>query len=581
MLHKINTWFQNIPVEHRIAGLIFGLHFFLILNSLFPSLRDLNLWDEAVYLNTGKLLAEGQLPIFSRNPLVAGLLALTYLPFAHSPFWLMQSAALGRILLFVLMWLSTFLVATQLRKQFSPLIILALLLIMPLVTNIFINQSDALFAAMSGFALWQLLSYLNDKKTAHLGWGSFFVGLAALSRNDGLVLMAIFVALAVWLTWQNKNKWLQLAYATLPFVALAGGYVLIYGLATGSYTLGTVERSYTAFQQGYIFDYKRDPECTLSRMKCAVLEAQSIYGTSAENDASVLRAISRNPSAYVNHLNNVVALIPKMMIQAYGGGITLIFFLFVLRGVVELFAQKRFKLLIILALWPLYLFVYFLTFFRIGYLQTAFVVTFVLAAFGIVALLRRLAHPRELWVWSAALAAILAYGVVGENGSFTLVSGVMLSALWLMRWLPDLIKIPKQQLLAQALLLLAAGLLLRGPGPNYPTLHKLGSIAEEQASLAMQEELPLGSRVATGSPGSAWAARMEYYSLADEELLTITDAEGLYNFFVEHGVVAVYIDPELASTGRAVVNLVRQGVGLYYEEVFSQDDGSVQVLLVR
>lgn len=582
MFEKLRSRFQGIPIGLRYVGLLFGLHVFISWNSLMPSLRDLNLWDEAVYLNTGKLLAEGQLPIFSRNPLVGLLLAITYLPFSHSPFWMMQSAAVSRIILFALMWFSTFLIAQQLRRYFSPFIMIALLFLMPLIANILINQSDALFAAMSGFALWQLLAYQDDKKIKHLGWGSFFVGLAALSRNDGLVLMAVYLVAVIFLTWRTKKKsWRLYATAVLPFAALIAGYVLIYGVTTGNYTLGTVERSYTAFQQGYIFDYRGNPDCNLSRMKCAVLEAQSIYGTPDENDASVLRAISRNPGAYMKHLQNVVTQLPKMMIQAYGGKTAFVFFLFVLRGLIELVQKKQTALLVVLALWPSYLFVYFLTFFRIGYLQTAFGVAYVAAAFGIHALLREAGERRELWSWSGVLAAMAIYGFVGGNASLSFAALVTLAAVWAIYWLRDLVKQPTQRAMAGALLLLAAGLIIRGSLANPPTFRQLGSIAEEQASLVMQESLPPGSLVAAGSPGSTWAARMQHFSLADDELLPIADSAGLHEFFVQHGVAAIYVDHELSNALEAIWELIENGIGTYYEEIYSGDEGSVRVLLVR
>lgn len=179
--------------KNRILLLVFVFHLVLISADLLPALRDINLWDEAVFINTGKLFAEGQLTPFYRNPLVGMLYALTYLPFGSSPFWMMQSAALGRVILFALLWLAAYLVATRFEKEFSVFVMVGFVLVFPVLTEILVNPSDALFAAMSALAFWQFLGFFQHRDRTHLLWTSVFLGLAALSRNDGLLLFVVFV----------------------------------------------------------------------------------------------------------------------------------------------------------------------------------------------------------------------------------------------------------------------------------------------------------------------------------------------------------------------------------------------------
>ena len=100
---------------------------------------------------------------------------------------------------------------------------------MTVLTDILDNPTDALFAAMSGFAFWKLITYYETREEKQLGWISCFLGLAALSRNDGLVLFVIFVVLSLLFLRSSVNKIKHLLYTALPFLIFVFGYFLIYG----------------------------------------------------------------------------------------------------------------------------------------------------------------------------------------------------------------------------------------------------------------------------------------------------------------------------------------------------------------
>jgi hypothetical protein len=178
-----------------IAFLVFVLQGLFLMYRLFPSIQDINLWDEADYINGGRLFAQGTLTNIEWNPLVSFLYALAYLPFQNSPYWLVQSAALGRIIIFLLLWAGSYLLARRLASHFHPLVMVGLLLSTNVFIDIFDNSSDALFAAMSGLALWKFLTYYETRQIGQLGWTSFLIGLAALTRNDGLIILLSFCSL--------------------------------------------------------------------------------------------------------------------------------------------------------------------------------------------------------------------------------------------------------------------------------------------------------------------------------------------------------------------------------------------------
>ena len=89
---------------HLIVFVIFLLHVVLVSPVFFPSMSSINAWDESVYINEGRELTHGKLPLFTMNPLVAALYALTYLPVHASPYWLIHSCSMGRVVFFGLLW---------------------------------------------------------------------------------------------------------------------------------------------------------------------------------------------------------------------------------------------------------------------------------------------------------------------------------------------------------------------------------------------------------------------------------------------------------------------------------------------
>ncbi len=147
------------PGPRFLYLLLYLVNLFLIHPAFLLTLDEINPFDEASYINSGRMLLEGNLPSFAGNPLVDVFYALTYLPFWNSAFWLVQSAVLGRLLLFSLLWVSVYLVARQLARWAPPVLMVGLLLVTPLAVDMLRFPSDPLFAGLAGLSLWQLLRY--------------------------------------------------------------------------------------------------------------------------------------------------------------------------------------------------------------------------------------------------------------------------------------------------------------------------------------------------------------------------------------------------------------------------------------
>ena len=240
------------------ASLAFLLNVFLVSAGFFPNLAEINAWDEAAYVNSGRLLLLGELPILSNNPLVALLYALTSLPYVNSPLWLVHSTSVGRVFLFALVWIGAFSVARQQSKFAHPLIMVGILFVSGISVSILVFPSDPLYIGLAALGLAQVLAYINTGSRKHIWLSSLWVGLAALARNDGLILGLLLVPSAFFIARPRRDRWKALLGAAVPFAAIVGGYVLFQGAQTGGVEFGTLGRTYDNFESGHQVIYSAE-----------------------------------------------------------------------------------------------------------------------------------------------------------------------------------------------------------------------------------------------------------------------------------------------------------------------------------
>ncbi len=577
---KSNKLTQFLKSELFLAALLFSFNLFLVYNSLFPTLREINLWDEAVYLNTGRALAGGELPSFARNPLIGILYALTYFPFASSYFWLTQSAILGRFILFILMWVSGYWVVREVAhpNKALPFILISQTILSPVLVDIIVNPSDALFAAMSAFALWQFLRFYRLRNVEALVKTSIFVGLSALSRNDGLILFIIFVIATAFLIFKSREKW-RLALATVvPFIILVVGYFLVYGMATGDFSLKTSDRSYVAFLQGHSADYQNnDPDCQQKLMKCIVREAESLYGTAEENNSSIFTAIRNNPQAYLSRLGKIIKFIPQNLKEAYGEKVLLTIAIFALLGIYSLLQQKKYALLGLLILWTSYLGIYFLTFFRAGYFRMPYFILYTFVALGMLQMVTFLAKNTTFLFFSTSFALLTILGFYFDIRTLYFTTTLLLIAFWAGHALMQE-KFGKEFAIWTIIL---ATFLISGKSFSPPEPHPLGKLPEEEAIVLMQDLFPEDTPILAGAPGGAWAARMKQIEPASPDFASITSPDELHKHLLELDVKAIYVDHYLSNSNEFIWGLIEPHIGNWYETAYIGREGSIRVLLVN
>ena len=148
------------------------------------------------------------------------------------------------------------------------------------------------------------------------------LGFAALTRLDGLLLGVILIPI-LWF-FRGRN---QIGVRGRPRLSPGASCfrwsstLLAYGIVTGIWDPQIGQRSYLAFEQGHNFLYTDRYEVIPSP------SSADLYGTAEENGYSVLRAIARNPEAFLSRLPRTAANAARMFYDAYSilGGAMFLF----------------------------------------------------------------------------------------------------------------------------------------------------------------------------------------------------------------------------------------------------------------
>jgi len=575
------NWIERIsekckPHSKSLVPLLFLLNVVLIFPVFFPNLSDIGPWDESRYINSGRgLIDAGLLQQYAWNPLLSFFYALIYIPIKSTTFWLIHSCTIGRFILFGLMWLSAYFVAKQLSFLSHPLIMIGILLSSPALTYLLANPSDALFVAMSAFALWQVLSFYNEKKIKHLWLASLFVGLSALARNDGLILFFSLIILAVFLSMPIRRLGTALIASVIPFVIIVGGYVILYGLKTGQFEFGTIRRTYVAFEQGqgfvYEYLYKGKNLATEGH-----IEAQRLFGTPEENQYSVISAVRRNPKAFLDRVRQTVKSSPLKIYFMYGDRSGIIILFFALMGAVEIVRKRLYLLFMILFLWATHIFVYLLTFYRHTYFLLPYFVVFVFASVGLSFILYHM-NKKRLYFWTILLLALALLGIMTNRPNVFSATLIFLMGLWIIKIIVNRYQGYEAIKPVAIILTICLLLLLKVSYPS-PKFRRLGIAPDERAALFMREHLAPGSRVLSYTPGNVWVAKMRH-DIFDYNFRSISDQH--LSTSIAKVIKAVYVDDTLRRDEPILWKKIEKMVGKGLEVGFKSDDGEIQVLLVN
>jgi len=568
--------------QHHLKILPLSLLLYLISIIIFypvflPDLSDINPFDEAAYLYKGYLLLHGQgLSTFSSNPFTQLFYALMVLPFKNSVFWMVHACSLGRFVSFTLLWIGACRIGTSLSDRIQPLMLPVMLIISPLMPAFLRFPSDPLYAGFAALALAKTLEFIKTNKRTDLSHASIFLGIAALSRNDGVLLFLVFITLVLlWVILKKKPVRIVLSSAA-PFLLLVGGYILLYGIFTGDFNPGTMRRTYDNFETGH--GVIEQVNTGLPDTPAAKLAAREAYGTPEENNYSVFTAIRKRPDLYLARVKTILAEMPRAILNAYGLRITAVLILMSVWGVISLLRAKEWERLFLLSFWPApFVSGFVITIFRTGHLQFYALVVHALAGIGLFTILRNLHSRNTRRGILSALALVTLYGFL-DNKLAVAYGGYIFFAAFILIMRTTGQKNPADGPITM-MILLAALIITQGVFPT-PKIRTLGEDPQEQIVLYISQEMEEVQTFASASPGIIHAARKRSVVLTSVDVPTDNSAEDFMVWLQAQGVEAVYIDKFLTSRSPALWKQIQRVIGNGLSRVFHTDDGSYQILLV-
>jgi len=485
------------------ALLLLLINFALSLPVLTPGFRDIGTFDEAVYIDAARQLTNGVLPPFRPSPLTASLYALTYIPLQHSRYWLVHTCTLGRIVLFSLLWLAFYSLATCFSDISSPLTIMGILLISPALGYLVTNGNHALFTSVSAVALSQTISFYFTKRISKLWIASLLAGLMILCRfGEGTVLLFVLMAFSVGsgIVARRRNA---ICIALIPSIVIVGGYSLTYFVSTRSRNFGITDHLYLAFEQAQGIAYA-DHFSGRNAYVEGQIEARRIFGTPEENHHSVLTAISRNPVAYLHRIPRMAKSVVRDGVHVYGGPIWgFILFVLSIIGCIELFRGNHGLHLFILLCWPVYSLLYILVVFQPTDLLHPCPVIFCLASAGV----------NSFSTWRVKI----------RHYAIRIITPLLFVVLCLV-------------------------ITLSKTGWPSLDLKELGTAPEEKTVSFLRGAFNDGSAIGAYAPIVPFAAKMAYVGLYKSVAPEMKSENDLRRWAEDNGVVAIYSDRSLKES---------------------------------
>jgi hypothetical protein len=319
----------SIPTRWKavlVTALLFGFGILCqlpVLSERFPGL------DDSGYLFDGVRLAEqGTLMPLGSGPLSGILNGLLYLFFPRDHMLLGYVSIVRRILLLIGIMAAAGIAGKAVGGRWGAWGAMAVAAMARPVTTALMVSADSLYSALAGLGFAVLISgWLTEKQGgAKMGiprWIGIglILGFAALARLDGVILGSLLIPV-IWFFrgrgWPAARQALVFAGAFILPVAV---YLLVYGLVTGTWDPQIGQRSYLAFEQGHNFLFTDRYEVVPSP------SSTDLYGSAEENGNSVLRAIARNPGAFLSRLPRTAANAVRMFYDAYSilGGTMFLF----------------------------------------------------------------------------------------------------------------------------------------------------------------------------------------------------------------------------------------------------------------
>jgi hypothetical protein len=423
---------DSLPAKSRFAfrlpGWLITVLLFLfgiacqlpVLTVRFPGL------DDSGYLFDGvRLVEKGTLLPLGSGPLSGILNGAIYLFFPRDHMLLGSVSVLRRMILLIAILAAAGLAARAVGGKRAGWAAMAVTAVMRPLAMILMVSADSLYAALAGLGFAVIITAWiaekeNGKRAPSGYWiaAGLLLGSAALARLDGALLGILLIPVLWFFRGRNRTAARGALYFAGSFALPVIVYVLIYAASTGSWDPQVGQRSYLAFEQGHNFLYTDRYEVVPSP------SSDDLYGTAAENGNSVLRAIARNPRAFLRRVPLVAANAVRMFYDAYSilGGAMFLFL--AAGGALALWKSARRAVLGLALLWCVPLLGYALASYRPGFFGMLLPVILTLVVVGslpVVASFRALLKTDQsplLAVWLLVAVAMLGSQLAFMAGQF-------------------------------------------------------------------------------------------------------------------------------------------------------------------
>lgn len=564
-----HNWVSQIRKNPQILVFaIFAINLLLVSSTLTPPFWQINPHDEAKYIESGRRLLDFQIRDMAWGPLVALVYAPLHLIFGNSFDWFIIEAWGGRIILYAMMWWSTYYLGTRFKGLIADYALLGILFVATPFSKVVINQSDALFVCCSSLALAKVIDYYHFKRQKDVVIGSIFVALAALCRAEALLLLPIYV-IAIVLQVSKPfppSKLIRLILTSLiPAISILGVYVFFYWLSNQTLDLGFGYKSYDSFEWN-------QSVLTGGDLQLARQEARRLFGTPEENNYSVIRAILRNPPAFGQRIWANLKTLPDNFFELFSKRLGLITLVMFVLGGISLLSRYPFSVSAVLILWSLQPFV------ALGFLALHIVpqishIILVITAIGVTSLFTN-SSPINKWFILTSLIGIGLIGILRSHPALISTS-LVIGGTFLLGWLMS-----KQMLLDKATpwLFLIGALILKSPFQDLFIYPPIGETPEEQAIHYIQENFPPYSTIAVATPRLAIAAKMndvDFEVIPDD---TMSSPDSLRDWLVKERIYAVVYTPAAAPFSR-IFEVIEQNLDHHFQRVFYSNDLSVQIYI--
>ncbi len=548
--------------------LVLVLNLILVSPELMPTYLDINAFDEAKYIESGRLLLQCQTRNLPWGPVVALVYAPLHLMVGDSLNWFVLEARMGQFVLYLMLWLSTLYLALQFREHVHPAVMVGVLFVSPAFFGVLPNPSDAVFASFSALSLARLISFRNRQVISELAWGSAFLGLGILARLEAIVLIPVFAGVAL-ATPARRGQIARVAAASLlPVIALVGAFVLYSRLTSGSPHTGVSGKAYESFEMNQPVPGGGSVEERRAR-------ARELYGTVAENRGSVFRAISKNPSAFADRLRTNALRAPDLYLDLFTRQFGPALFLLTLFGILALFRAGRIDLLVILALWAAQPAIS-LAFLPIHLIKQIVYLPLLLGAIGAAVVAREKGLSRYVLMGFAALMGL--YGLLDSKLALLVAGLVTASALAVGEFSRRISSAKPAPAAIPLLVLLAAGLVLR-PTYNFPNYPPIGTTEKEEVVHYLQQTLPPDAIILENLPLPAVAAKLREVS-PSEVPTDLRSPEDFHEWLTSRKIQAVFLEGE-EGFDATLTDYLEEGEGVHFELGFATGGHRRRVYLVN